>query len=195
MCIRDRFYFSLTALNTLFSRHALVIHDAERLPIHGGSLRLFISLAAAKREPSAAVIRLLAEERAWGAATWDAYRDFGARVDALKTSLCTLLKKLKCENKRIAAYGASAKGSTLLNYFGVGRETLDFVADRSTVKQGRYTPGTHLPIVPPEKLLEEQPDYVLLLTWNFADEILKQQDEYRKRGGRFIVPIPFLQVV
>ena len=94
------------------------------------------------------------------------------------------------DGKRIAAYGASAKGSTLLNYCGIGRETLDFVVDRSTVKQGRFTPGTHLPIEAPIRLVETRPDYVLLLTWNFADEILAQQSEYRALGGRFIVPVP-----
>ncbi len=94
-----------------------------------------------------------------------------------------------------AAYGASAKGSTLLNYFGIGADDIAFVVDRSTVKQGRYTPGTHLPIRSPEALLEDQPDYVLLLTWNFVDEILRQQETYRRRGGQFIIPIPALQVV
>jgi hypothetical protein len=116
-------------------------------------------------------------------------------VERLKADLCGLVAELKAKGARIAAYGASAKGSTLLNYFGIGRETLDFVVDRSTVKQGRYTPGTHLAIRAPEALLEAQPDYVLLLTWNFADEILAQQAEYRRRGGRFIVPIPQLRVV
>ena len=116
-------------------------------------------------------------------------------MDRLRRDLVALLGGFKREGKRIAVYGASAKGSTLLNYFGIGRETLDFVVDRSRVKQGYYTPGTHLRIFPPAKLLEARPDYVLLLTWNFADEILAQQSEYRSRGGRFIVPIPQLRVV
>jgi hypothetical protein len=102
---------------------------------------------------------------------------------------------VKRQGARVAAYGAAAKGSTLLNYLGIGPETLDFVVDRSTYKQGRYMPGVHLPIYAPEKLLEERPDYVLLLTWNFADEIMGQQDMYRRTGGKFIVPIPEPHVV
>ncbi len=185
-------YFSLTALKCLFARHGLSIADVERIPIHGGSLRIF---ASRREEESDAVRKLLAEEDSWGVKSLPFYQNFGARVERLRDELVGLLQGFKAGGKRIAAYGASAKGSTLLNYFGIGGETLDFVVDRSTVKQGHYTPGTHLPIYAPQRLLETPPDYVLLLTWNFADEILAQQAEFRARGGRFIVPIPEVRVV
>jgi SAM-dependent methyltransferase len=188
------FYFSLTALEPLFARHGLEIFQVERLPIHGGSLRLFAGHTGAHpRHPS--VDQLRAEEQGKGMGSLPYYQGFAQRVLKLKSALLPLLQDLKRQGKSIAAYGASAKGSTLLNFFGLGHDTLDFVADRSTYKQGRLTPGTHLPIVPPEKLLEKMPDYTLLLTWNFADEILEQQKPYRTQGGKFIIPIPALKIV
>jgi len=187
-------YFSLTALEQLCARHRLTIADVEQLPIHGGSLRLFLRPARSERGRSENVRRLLREEKEWGVNRLSFYQAFGGSVQRLKAELLGLLRDLKSRGARIAAYGCSAKGSTLLNYFGIGRETLDFVVDRSTAKQGLYTPGKHLPVYAPEKLLEQMPEYALLLTWNFAEEILEQQAEYQRRGGRFIVPIPHPRV-
>jgi SAM-dependent methyltransferase len=188
------FYFTLTALRPLFARHGLEIFRVEHLPIHGGSLRLFAGHASAHAvEPT--VTKLLADEKQKGVDSLACYEGFASEVQNIKSELTALLGKLKQEGKRVAAYGASAKGSTLLNFFGVGVGDLEFVVDRSTYKQGRLTPGTHLPILPPEELLKRKPDYTLLLTWNFADEILAQQKAYRDVGGKFIVPIPKIKIV
>jgi SAM-dependent methyltransferase len=192
-------YYSVASFAALFRRHGLELVDVERIPVHGGSLRVFFQRADGPRSMQAAgagrVRRLLDEEAAWGAGAIGTYRGFGGRVESLRRGLVDLLARLKSEGRRIAAYGASAKSTTLLSYCKIGAETIDFVADRSTVKQGRFTPGTRIPIVAPERLLETRPDHVLLLTWNFADEILAQQAEYRRRGGRFIIPIPELKIV
>ena len=188
-------YFSVTSLQRLFANHDLAIVDVERTDIHGGSLRVFVTSTEATEPVHPRVTALLVEEVEWGAGKISFYRNFGSRVKRLRSEMVALLGDLKSKGKSIAVYGASAKGCTLLSYFGIGAETLDFVVDRSQVKQGLYTPGTHLPIRPPEKLLEDAPDYVLLLTWNFADEILEQQAEYRRRGGRFVIPIPELSIV
>jgi SAM-dependent methyltransferase len=187
-------YFSLTALDRLFRRHGLAVARAERIPIHGGSLRIRVAHAGAAGADES-VRALLEEERRWGVGGLEFYREFAARVEKMKGELREMLSDLKGQGQRLAAYGAAAKGSTLLNYFQIGSETLDFVADRSTYKQGRFMPGVRVPIVAPVKLVEEMPDYVLLLTWNFADEILEQQAEYRRRGGRFIIPVPEVRVV
>jgi SAM-dependent methyltransferase len=188
------YYYSLTALDALMTRHDLSIVDVERLPVHGGSLR--VTTAAPGSVPVSRSVRdLLEQEAAWGVRSRAPYERFAHRVEALVSQLRAFLFARKKSGRRLAAYGAAAKSTTLLSALGIGADVLDFVVDRNPRKQGRYLPGTHLPIYSPDHLLSDMPDDLLLFTWNFADEILRQQAEYRRRGGRFIVPIPELRVV
>lgn len=180
-------YFPLCSLDRLFRRHGLFVNDVERLPIHGGSLRLYIE----KRDsPSRNVATLLDEERRRGVDGVQYFRDFAARVTEVKARLRRLVDELKSQGKSIVGYGAAAKACTLLAYVGIDSADLSCLVDRSRYKQGKLFPGNRLRIHPPEWLLANQPDFVLLLSWNFVEEILRQQAEYCRRGGRFIVPIP-----
>ena len=185
-------YFSVTAVDHLLRRHGLYLNDVWRLPIHGGSLRLFIEKVEA---PLPSVTGLLAEEKELGLDRIDYYREFSHRVENLKKSLLTMLRDLKSGGKHIAAYGAAAKGSTMINFVGIGPELLDFVADKNVHKQGRYMPGQHVPIVAAEKIASEKPDYVLLLPWNLESEILAQEQAFRDQGGKFIIPVPEPRIV
>jgi SAM-dependent methyltransferase len=185
-------YFSVTALKELFSRHGLSLSAVEHHPIHGGSLRLFVGL---EKEEEPSVSEFLREEVRRGMTSVAYYRDFAALVTGLRDSLVTLLRNLKEEGRSLAGYGAAAKATTLLNYLGIGSNMLEFIVDRNVHKQGRFMPGVHIPISAPARLLEEMPDYVLLLAWNFKDEILRQQANYRAKGGKFIVSIPHPEVV
>jgi hypothetical protein len=170
-----------------------VLTDVRRLPTHGGSLRMFVQRSG---QPSAAVRRMLAEEEAIGVGRESYYQHFATRVRSIQTSLVSLLESLKADGKRIAGYAVSAKGAILLNSAGVDGRLVDYLVDRSPHKQGKFMPGIHLPIYHPEKILEGPiPDYLVLLAWNLKDEIMRQQQEYQDRGGQFIVPIPFPQIV
>ena len=186
------FYYSLTSLSALLARHGLGQIDVARVPIHGGSLRV---MARAGSGASTAADRLLREEAEWGVREPEPYSEFSSRVDERRRGLRDLLLARKGEGRRLAAYGAAAKGVMLLNALEIGTEVLDFVVDRNPKKQGRRLPGSGLEIRPPEDLLTEMPDDVLLLAWNVADEVIDQQAEYRRRGGTFIVPLPELRIV
>jgi SAM-dependent methyltransferase len=186
-------YFSCTAIDALARRHGLFLNAVEHFPeIQGGSLRWHLG----KRDaPDSSVERYLRAERELGLVGPEYYRRFGERVDAVSQDLLELLRGLKAEGASIAAYGAAAKGTVLLNHVGIDGSLVGFVVDRNPHKQGLFMPGVHLPIRGPEALLEEPPDYLLLLAWNYRDEIMRQQEAYRRLGGRFIVPLPEPEIV
>jgi C-methyltransferase C-terminal domain len=185
-------YLSCTSVDRLMRRHGLHLVDVEHLAIHGGSLRFHV---AKRPRPRERVEAMLSAEAEAGLTSPGFYAAFGARVEALRDDLLALLRDLRADGARIAAYGAAAKGATLLNYAGIGTELIDFVVDRNPHKQGLLMPGVRVPIHAPERLLEERPDYVLLLAWNFAEEIAEQQRDYLEAGGRFVVPVPAPEVL
>ena len=187
-------YWALRPMTRLFERVGMQVVEVERLPIHHGQLRVFVQRKGEGRvQPS--VADLVALERARGLERLETYHQFARATLANKQRLRDTLSRLKAQGKRIAGYGAPAKGNTLLSFLELGPDLIDYIADKSPLKQGRYTPGTHIPVVPPQRLLEDQPDYVVLLAWNFADEVLAQQAEYRRRGGAFILPLPEVRFI
>lgn len=189
-------YFSLHTVQKLFARHGLALFDVEELSTHGGSLRIY-----AKHEGDTSVKvtdrieKLLEEEKSAGLSDLNFYYDFAKRVESTKRKLLQFLIQAKNEGKRIAGYGAPAKGNTLLNYCGIRTDFLDYTVDRNPYKQNRYLPGSHIPIKAPEKIKEDKPDYLLILPWNIKDEIIKQMSFIRDWGGKFIIPIPEVTIL
>ena len=188
-------YLSFSTVEQIFAAHGLVLFDVEELPTHGGSLRIY---ARHERNGALAVTdavpALRERERALGYRELERYRGFGQQVQTTKRQLLAFLIEAKQQGKRIAGYGAPGKGNTLLNYCGIRTDFLDFTVDANPYKQGKYTPGTHIPILEPDALRREKPDYVLILPWNLSEEIMAQASYIREWGGRFVVPIPSVQV-
>ncbi len=188
-------YLSLFTVNCIFKAADLRVWDVEELPIHGGSLRVYGCHEGDSRETSPAVDALLTEERERGLQTLSTYQDFQARSDKVKDRLLDFLIEQKRAGKKVAAYGAAAKGNTLLNYAGVKPDLLPFVSDAAPAKQGKYMPGSHIPILPPSALTEDPPDFVLILPWNLAEEVRQQNAELREHGTRFVTAVPRLEVL
>jgi ubiquinone/menaquinone biosynthesis C-methylase UbiE len=189
-------YFSFLSAENLFRRQGLVLFDVEEIPTHGGSLRIYARHADdASRSITERAQRLRQREVDAGLFRLETYAGFGERVKETKRKLLEFLIAAKRAGKRVAGYGAPGKGNTLLNYCGVGTDFIDFTVDRSPYKQGKFLPGTHIPIFPPDKLREARPDYVLILPWNVKDEIVQQMADVRSWGGQFVVPIPEVRVL
>ena len=188
-------YLSMLAVRRVFAAHGLTIFDADELPTHGGSLRVYAKHAAAHMEPGPNVVRIEDEERAFGLADLETYSRFAEQVRETKRALLAFLIGAKNEGKTVAGYGAPAKGNTLLNYCGVRTDFVDYTVDRSPHKQGLFLPGTHIPIFGPDRIRETRPDYVLILPWNLRDEIVAQMSDVRSWGGRFVVPIPRVEII
>jgi hypothetical protein len=189
-------YLSLLAVKRIFESHGLTIFDVEELTTHGGSLRIFARHAAGPTAPVGdRVERLLAAERDYGLDRLSTYETFAERTRESKRLLLQLLIDIKRSGKRIAAYGAAAKGNTLLNYCGIRGDFIDYVVDRSPHKQGLFHPGTQIPVWHPDLIRETRPDFLLILPWNLRDEIMEQMFHVRSWGGKFIVPIPNARVL
>lgn len=187
------FYFAVKPLQIAFAQHGLELYDIHKIAIHGGTLRLFVGHPG-MHQVQPTVAAMIAEENTAQLFNLETYSRFGEKLAGLKQELLKMLAAIKASGGKIAAYGASAKGTTLLNYFGIGKQYLDFVVDRSTVKQGLFTPGTQIQIRSPQSLLTEKSTHALLLVWNFAEEIMLQQLDFTNNGGKFILPLPIVRI-
>ena len=189
------YYYTLTSLINFFKKHGMEVFDAKRVESHGGSLRVFIKMAEDKHKIKDSVNKLLDYEKKMGAESIDLYKKFADNVYSVKENLVSYIKDIKKRGKTIAAYGAPAKGNTLLNFCSIGADYIDYVVEDNELKIGLYTPGTHIPVVGSKILDDKIPDYILILAWNFAKEILEKTKKYAKQGVKFIVPLPEPKIV
>jgi SAM-dependent methyltransferase len=188
-------YLSFTVVQRIFAAHGMRVYDVQELPTHGGSLRVFVAHDDDASRPDApAVAAMLAKEKDAGLLDIDTYRRFCSAITDTKVSLLDFLIKAKREGATVAGYGAPAKGNTLLNYCGVKPDMIAFTVDRSPHKAGKYLPGTHIPILTPDVIAERKPDYLLILPWNLKDEVMEQMAHIREWGGKFVTPIPVVQI-
>lgn len=188
-------YYTLTPLDYFFKKHRMEIFKVERVSTHGGSLRVFVQKKEGKHKIHSSVKKTLDYERKVGVNHFKIYKKFADKVYETKKTFVKCIKNIKKENKKIAVYGAPAKGNTLLNFCGLGKNEIDYMVEDNQLKQGLYAPGTHIPIVAPKMLDEKTPDYILILAWNFADEILSKTKKYARSGVHFIIPLPKLRIV
>ena len=188
-------YFSFLTVEKVFATHGLTLFDVEELPTHGGSLRIYGQHNDGKKPVSDRVSLLKSKEIDAGLEQLETYLGFGEQVKATKRHLLNFLIDIKNQGKSVVGYGAPAKGNTLLNYCGIRTDLLDYTVDRSPYKQDLFLPGTHIPIYHPDKIIETKPDYLLILPWNIKDEIIEQMSHIREWGGKFVVPIPEVEVI
>ncbi len=187
-------YFSLLTLQTAFQRHGLKIFQVKELEVHGGSLRIYVTHSDSPRAIDSTVLKVLRDEQQLGLDTMDAYSGFQVKVDSLCRDFIQFLVEKKHEGAKIAGYGAAAKGNTLLNYCGIKPHLIDFVSDITPAKQGKFLPGSHIPVYGEEKLKEEKPDYIVILPWNWKDSIIQRLDFTRQWGAKFVTPIPSVEM-
>ncbi len=187
-------YWALGPMMRLFQDKGMQVVDAERLPLHHGQLRVTVQRQG-EAAPKRSVNDILEMERAMGIDQFKTYARFAEKTRGIKAAVRQTLTDLVAQGKRVVGYGAPAKGNTLLSFLDLGPSLIPYIVDRSPLKQGRYTPGAHIPVVSPDRLLKDQPDFVLVLAWNFLEEVMEQQGEYRRRGGQFIVPVPDVKIL